>query len=75
MCDNVYCTDEGSHCPLIGVFGEVRHKGYSYMPCVTITFGSNLRLHIQKLTTSFLWSFGVHHPESGHLFCGTVCIL
>lgn len=75
MCDDVYYTHEGSLCLLIWVFGEVYHKGYSYMHCVTITFGSHLHLHIQKLTTLFLWSSGVQYPESGHLFCDTVCIL
>jgi hypothetical protein len=69
MCNNVDDTDEGSLCPLVGVFGEVHHKGYSYMHYVTITFGPHLHLHAQKLSTSFLWSFGMQHPESGHLFC------
>lgn len=75
VCDNVYYANEDSLCLLVGVFGEVHHKGYSYVHCVTIASGSHLHLHVQKLTASFFWSFGVEHPESGHLFCVTVCIL
>ena len=60
--NNVDDTDEGSCCLLV----QSVTKGVVTCIVLQSPFSSHLHLHIQKCTTTFLWSFAVQCPESGH---------
>lgn len=64
MCNNVYYTDEGSPCLLIGVFGDVHHKGIvtcivlqSPLAPICTCMSRNSQLHSSGLWSPFFVIF------------------